>query len=148
MRLLAFVVFRPTESAQWIAILVFAYGDGGTGEMGIAAVALLVPTALLAPFVSQLGDRIHRERALALGYLAIGVAAGLVAASPCAVAADPVVYVFAAVAHHLHLDGPPDPPLDPARVGGDPGAAHRRERADEHPRGVRDLRRAAARGRC
>jgi hypothetical protein len=57
--LIAFAVFRPAESAQWIAILVYAYGTGGTREMGIAAVALLVPTALLAPFVSQIGDRIH-----------------------------------------------------------------------------------------
>jgi MFS family permease len=96
--LLAFSVFRPTESAQWIAVLVFAYSVGGTKEMGIAAVALLVPTALLAPFVSQLGDRIHRERALALGYLAIGVAAGLVAASLALSLPNPVVYVFAAVA--------------------------------------------------
>jgi MFS family permease len=96
--LLAFTVFRPTESAQWIAILVFAYGVGGTKEMGIAAVALLVPAALLAPFVSQLGDRIHRERALALGYLAIGVAAGLVAASLALSLPNAVVYVFAAVA--------------------------------------------------
>ena len=95
--LLAFAVFRPSESAQWIAILVFAYGVGGTREMGIAAVALLVPTALLAPFVSQLGDRIHRERALALGYLAIGVAAGLVAAALALSLPNAVVYLFAAV---------------------------------------------------
>jgi MFS family permease len=65
--LAAFTVFRPVESAQWIAILVYAYGSGGTRQMALAAVALLVPTALLAPFVSQLGDRIPRERALAVG---------------------------------------------------------------------------------
>src|SRR5215212_11787335 len=75
--LIAFAVFRPTESAQWIAILVFAYTAGGTREMGVAAVALLMPTALLAPFLAQIGDRIHRERALALAYLSIGATAGL-----------------------------------------------------------------------
>jgi MFS family permease len=96
--LLAFAVFRPTESAQWIAILVYAYRAGGTTEMGIAALALLVPTALLAPFVSQLGDRIHRERALALGYLAIGIAAGLTTASLALSFPAPVVYLFAALA--------------------------------------------------
>ena len=94
--LLAFAAFRPIESAQWIAILVYAYGTGGTREMGIAAVALLVPTALLAPFVSQLGDRIHRERALAIGYLAIGVAAAFTAASLALSLPSPVAYLFAA----------------------------------------------------
>ena len=44
--------------------------------MGIAAVALLVPAAVCAPFISQLGDRMHRERALALGYLLQGATAG------------------------------------------------------------------------
>jgi len=77
--LIAFAAFRPTESAQWIAVLVYAYAAGGARQMGIAAVALLVPTALLAPFLAQIGDRIHRERALALAYLSIGIAAGLTA---------------------------------------------------------------------
>ena len=77
--LLAFAVFRPTESAQWIAILVYAYRDGGTSAMGIAAVALLVPSAVLAPFVAQLGDRMPRERALALSYLVQGLTAGITA---------------------------------------------------------------------
>ena len=72
--LFAFAIFRPTESAQWIAILVYAYNEGGAAEMGIAAVALLVPAALLAPFVAQIGDRMPRERALALSYIAQGLA--------------------------------------------------------------------------
>ena len=96
--LLAFSVFRPIESAQWIAVLVYAYGEGGTREMGIAAVALLLPTALLAPFVSQIGDRMHRERALAFGYLAIGVAAGLTTAALMLSLPSSAVYVFAALA--------------------------------------------------
>jgi MFS family permease len=91
--LFAFAIFRPTESAQWIAILVYAYRDGGTAAMGVAAVALLVPAALLAPFVAQVGDRMPRERALALSYLAQGLAAGLTAV---ALAADlPSAFVYA-----------------------------------------------------
>jgi MFS family permease len=90
--LFAFAIFRPTESAQWIAILVYAYREGGTGAMGVAAVALLVPAAVLAPFVAQIGDRMSRERALALSYLAQGLAAGLTA---LALAADlPAVFVY------------------------------------------------------
>jgi MFS family permease len=95
--LIAFAAFRPTESAQWIAILVFAYTAGGTREMGIAAVALLLPTAALAPFLAQIGDRIHRERALALAYLTIGISAGLTAAALALSLPSGVVYAFAAL---------------------------------------------------
>jgi MFS family permease len=93
--LFAFAIFRPTESAQWIAILVYAYRDGGTGAMGVAAVALLVPAALLAPFVAQIGDRMPRERALAVAYLAQGLAAGLTAVALWAGLPPPVVYAGA-----------------------------------------------------
>lgn len=96
--LLAFGVFRPTESATWIAILVYAYHAGGAREMGLASVALLVPTSLLAPFVSQLGDRMHRERALALGYLTQGATNGMAAAVLAMGAARPAVYLAAALA--------------------------------------------------
>jgi MFS family permease len=95
--LIAFAAFRPAESAQWIAVLVYAYEAGGTREMGIAAVALLVPTALLAPFLAQIGDRIHRERALALAYLSIGIAAGLTAAALALRLPSIAVYVCAAL---------------------------------------------------
>lgn len=95
--LFAFAIFRPTESAQWIAILVYAYRDGGTGAMGIAAVALLVPAALLAPFVAQIGDRMPRERALALSYVAQGLAAGLTAVALAADLPSPFVYTGAVV---------------------------------------------------
>ncbi len=94
--LIAFTAFRPTESAQWIAVLVYAYAAGGTTEMGIAALALLVPAALLAPFLAQLGDRIHRDRALAIAYLSIGISACGTAVALAASAPRGVVYVFAA----------------------------------------------------
>lgn len=94
--MLAFAVFRPMESAQWIALLVYAYTAGGTREMGIAAVALLLPAAVCAPFISQVGDRMHRERALALGYLLQGAAAGLTAITLAA--SWPTWTVFAAAA--------------------------------------------------
>jgi MFS family permease len=93
--LVAFAVFRPTESAQWIAILVYAYRYGGTRAMGIAAVALLVPSALLAPFVAQAGDRMPRERALALSYVAQGVTAGITAVALAASLPSAGVYAGA-----------------------------------------------------
>jgi MFS family permease len=94
--LLAFAVFRPMESAQWIALLVYAYTAGGTREVGIMAVVLLLPAAVCAPFISQLGDRMHRERALAIGYLFQGATAGLTAVALAA--AWPTWTVFGAAA--------------------------------------------------
>jgi MFS family permease len=93
--LLAFAIFRPTESAQWIAILVYAYRDGGTRAMGIAAVAMLVPSAVFAPFVAQVGDRMPRERALALSYLVQGVTAGATALALALDLPSPAVYATA-----------------------------------------------------
>ena len=121
--LFAFAIFRPTESAQWIAILVYAYRDGGTGAMGVAAVALLVPAALLAPFVAQIGDRMPRERALAVAYLAQGVAAGLTAAALWADLPPPVVYAGAVLLNvaitatrPTHLSVLPELADSPARL--------------------------------
>jgi MFS family permease len=97
--LIAFGVFRPAESAQWIAILVFAYRAGGSDAMGAAAVLLLVPAAVCAPFVAHIGDVVPRERALAFGYLAQAVT---MAATAVAIAVDApigVVFVCAAAAN-------------------------------------------------
>jgi MFS family permease len=97
--LIAFGIFRPAESAQWIAILVFAYRAGGAGEMAVAAVVLLVPSALSAPLLAHLGDVLPRGRALALGYLAQGLAMGATAIALGAGAQAWIVFVFAAAAN-------------------------------------------------
>jgi MFS family permease len=121
--LIAFAAFRPTESAQWIAILVYAYGHGGNREIGLVAVAMLVPTALLAPFLAQIGDRVHRERALAFAYLAIGLAAGLTAAAAAMSLPSVVFYTFAALAtitismvRPTHLSALPELAETPAQL--------------------------------
>jgi MFS family permease len=93
--LIAFGVFRPTESAQWIAILVLAYNAGGTREMGLVAVGILAPTAFLAPLLAQIGDRMHRERALAVAYLSVGAGAALTSAALFAGAPHAVTFVCA-----------------------------------------------------
>jgi MFS family permease len=52
----------------WIAILVWAYDVGGASAAALIAVVQLVPATLLAPLLSQLGDRLRRDRALSLGF--------------------------------------------------------------------------------
>jgi hypothetical protein len=45
----ALALYRVAEFGPWVAMLVFAYAQGGATETGVVSLALLVPTALLAP---------------------------------------------------------------------------------------------------
>jgi MFS family permease len=77
---LAFLLFNTTELAAWIAILVYAYDQGGTTTAGLVAFAQLAPAVVFAPIGSALGDRIPRIRMLALAYAAYGLLTLLAAA--------------------------------------------------------------------
>jgi MFS family permease len=90
---LAFAGFNTTETAAWLAILVYAYHRGGTTEASLAAVLQLVPAAVLAPFLGVLADRHPALRVLAGGYLA--QAAGLIVTALAITAHAPAAVVYA-----------------------------------------------------
>jgi hypothetical protein len=95
---LAFLGFNLTEWAIWIAILVFAYGHGGSGEVALVAVLQLTPAALMAPLAASFGDRYPRERVLLAAYLLQAATTAAIAASLLANAPVALVYSLAAAA--------------------------------------------------
>jgi predicted MFS family arabinose efflux permease len=89
---LAFAGSVAGQYAFTIAIAVYAYGHGGAAAVGIVALVRTIPSALLAPFVSALGDRFPQERVMVA---ADALRAVLVAAIAVVVFADgPTVVAF------------------------------------------------------
>ena len=87
----AYALFIASEYSAWIAILVWAYGQGGSLAAGVIALAQLVPAALAAPLVASLADR-RSPAAVLIGGFVIQTAA--LAATAAAMAADAPVLVW------------------------------------------------------
>ncbi len=95
--LLAFLAFSTAEYATWVAILLFAYERTGPGSVGVVAVLMLVPAALVAPAAAVFGDRRDRRLALIGGYLAYGIGLAATAAMMESEAPILVVYLVAGI---------------------------------------------------
>jgi predicted MFS family arabinose efflux permease len=61
---LAFAGAVAGQYAFAIAIAVYAYRHGGATSVGVMALVRTIPSAVLAPFVSGLGDRFRQERVM------------------------------------------------------------------------------------
>src|SRR3954469_7061940 len=73
----AFSCFIVTEYAVWIAMLVYAFDQGGVATWGRVALAQLVPAAVAGPLAAPWADRHSPVAVLVGGYIvqAIGMAA-------------------------------------------------------------------------
>jgi MFS family permease len=92
----AFLAFNTAEWATWIAILVYAYGRGGSVAAGSIAVVQLVPAAIFAPFGSLLSDIYPRQRMIFFSYLTQAIAMGATAAALLLDAPSTLIYILAA----------------------------------------------------
>lgn len=90
--LAAYAGSAVVEWAVWVAVLVYAFEQGGPTTAGVAAIALMVPAALIAPSAGRAADGPRPGRVLALVYalqaaslLATGVLAFLELPAPCVI---------------------------------------------------------------
>ena len=71
-----------------VAVLVYAFEEGGTGLVGVAAFVRLFPAAVASPVAGAIADRYPRERVIVVGDLlrmlttAVAGAAAIVLAAP------------------------------------------------------------------
>jgi MFS family permease len=65
----AYALFILNEYAVWIAMLVYAYQQGGATTAGLVVVAQTVPPSVLAPFIATIADRRSPAVLLIGGYV-------------------------------------------------------------------------------
>lgn len=88
---LGYGIYDLVDIAIWIAIIFYAYDEGGVGLVGVVAVVQLIPAAVIGPALVAVGDRLPRRRALVLSYA--GVAVGTATTTLAIVLAMPVAVV-------------------------------------------------------
>lgn len=99
--LLALVAFSMAEWAAYIALVVYAFDEGGTARAGLVSTITLVVAAVVAPIGSVLGDRYRRERVLILAHAGLALGTGATAFAMLAGLPPAIVYMVATVSAAL-----------------------------------------------
>src|SRR3954454_5295812 len=95
---IGFALFNAAEYGEWIAVLVYAYNQGGAKASGVLAAAQLLPCVVIAPLLATFADRYQAGWVLVAGYAAQAVGMGLLAIALLTHAPPAAVYVFAILA--------------------------------------------------
>ena len=95
---LAYFGFISAEYAVWVAMLVYAFGRGGSREAAVVSVVQLVPSIAVAPLAGVVAERHDARKVLTLGYAALAASLTLTALALGTTAPPLVVYAVATLA--------------------------------------------------
>lgn len=95
---LAYLLYGLVEVTIWLAIILWAFDEGGAALAGLVSVVQLLPAAVLAPPLAAQGDRRSRGTALLVSHLGVAVATGCTAVALIMHAPSAIVIVGATVA--------------------------------------------------
>ena len=98
---MALIAFGMTEWAAYIALIVYAFAEGGTARVGLVSTITLVVAAVVAPLGSVLGDRYRRERVLILAHAGLALGTGATAIAMLAGLSPVLVYAAATISAAL-----------------------------------------------
>ncbi|MGZ8614164.1 MAG: MFS transporter [Actinomycetota bacterium] len=93
----ALFAFSLTEWAAYIALVVYAFEEGGPARVGVISAITLAAVAITAPISSVLGDRHRRERVLTFAYAGLAGGTAATAAAMLFGLSPAIVYAAATV---------------------------------------------------
>lgn len=105
--LLAYAVSGLVEFSTWVAIILYAYAQGGPRLVGLVTVAQVLPAAIVSPLLAGVGDRMTRGTALVLVYALMTSATALTLVALVVGAPVPVVVAGAALCTIAHASARP-----------------------------------------
>jgi len=93
----AYALLSLVEFANWVAIILYAYAEGGVSLAGLVSVVQLLPAALVAPALTSLLDRLPRGTALTVARACVAATSAATAAALLAGAPVPIVVLASAL---------------------------------------------------
>ena len=85
------------EWAFFVGLGVYAYAQGGSLAVGLVGLIRMLPSAILGPFGSMVGDRYRRERVSLALFATMAAAVGIAALATAGDSPAALVYVLAAI---------------------------------------------------